>query len=107
MDRERESKKSLLDDDDDDDDDGLISITTILLQYRESRDPKVAAAGIQTRSGRKWSAEEELRVAEERIKHKKILDTIAIEGARLGYFPNSQTSKAKGKERHQIIQDEV
>ena len=30
------------------------------LQYRESRDPKVAATGIQTRSGRKWSAEEEL-----------------------------------------------
>ena len=38
------------------------------LQYRESKDPKVVAAGIQTRSGRKWNAEKELWVAEERLR---------------------------------------
>ena len=76
------------------------------LQYRESRDPKVAAAGIQTRSGRKWSVEEELQVAEERIRH-KTLGTIARGRAGLVYFPSPQISRAKGKERHQIVQDEV
>ena len=33
-----------------------ITKTREQLQFAESEDPKVAAAGIQTRSGRKWSA---------------------------------------------------
>ena len=51
--------------------------TRELLQYAESEDPKVAAAGIQIRSGRKWSAERELQVTEERLRHRAILGSIA------------------------------
>ena len=51
--------------------------TRELLQYTKSRDPKLAAAGIQIRSGRKWSARRELQVAEERLRHKDILGSIA------------------------------
>ena len=40
-----------------------IKKTRELLQDTESEDPKVAAAGIQIRSGRKWSAKRELQVA--------------------------------------------
>ena len=48
-----------------------------------------------------------MQVAEERIKHKKILGTIARGRVGLGYFPSPQISKANGKERRKIMQDEV
>ena len=78
-----------------------------LLQYIESEDPKVAAAGIQIRSDRKWSAKIELQVAEERLRHKAILGSIAKGRAGLGFFPSTHTNRAKGKERRQLIQEEV
>lgn len=46
-------------------------------QYRESRDTKVATAGIQVRTGRRWSAEKSLEVAEAQLRH---------EAYRLGLF---------------------
>ena len=84
-----------------------ITKTSSLLQYAESEDPKVAAAGIQIRSGRKWSAKRELQVAEERLRHKAILGLIAKGRAGLGFFPSTHTNSTKGKERRQLIQEEV
>ena len=78
-----------------------------LLQYTESEDPKVAAAGIQIRSGRKWSAKRELQVAEERLRHKAILGSIAKGRAGLRFFPSTHTNSTKGKERRQHILEEV
>ena len=75
-----------------------------LLQYT---DPKVAAAGIQIRSGRKWSAKRELQVAEERLRHKDILGSIAKGRAGLGFFPSTHTISTKGKERCHLILEEV
>ena len=61
------------------------------LQYIESNDPKVASAGIQTRSGRKWSTEGELRAAEERLRHKAPLGTAGKAGkAGLVFFSQPQ-----------------
>ena len=77
------------------------------LQYIESNDPKVASAGIQTRSGRKWSAERELRAAEERLRHKALQGTVAIGKAGLGFFPSPKISKTKGKEKRKLVQEEV
>ena len=57
------------------------------LQYIELNDSKVASAGIQTRSGRKWGEEGELRASEERLRHKALLGTVAIGKAGLGFFP--------------------
>ena len=84
-----------------------ITKTRELLQYTESEDPNVAAAGIQIRSGRKWSAKRELQVVEERLRHKAILGSIAKGRAGLGVFPSTHTNSAKGKERCQLIQEEV
>ena len=84
-----------------------ITKTRDLLQYAESEDPKVAAAEIQIRSGRKWSAKRELQVAEERLRHKAILGSIAKGSAGLGLFPSTHTNSAKGKKRCQLIQEEV
>ena len=84
-----------------------ITKTRELLQYTESEDPKVAAAGIQIRSGRKWSVKRELQVAEERLRHKAILGSIAKGRAGLRFFSSTHTNSAKGKERRQLIQEEV
>ena len=84
-----------------------ITKTRELLQYTESEDPKVAAAGIQIRSGRKWSAKRELQVAEERLRHKAMLGSIAKGRAGLGFFLSTHTNSAKGKERRQLILEEV
>ena len=84
-----------------------ISKTRGLLQYTESEDPKVAAAGIQIRSGRKWSARRELQVAEERLRHTDILGSIAKGRAGLVFFPSTHTISAKVKERRHLILEEV
>ena len=84
-----------------------ITKTRNLLQYARSEDPKVAAAGIQIRSGRKWSAKRELQVAEESLRHKAILGSIAKCRAGLGFSPATHTNSAKSKERRQLIQEEV
>ena len=80
-----------------------ITNTRELLQYTESEDPKVAAAGIQIRSGRKRSARRQLQVAEERLMHKDISGSIAKGKAGLGFFPSTHTISAKGKERRHLI----
>ena len=71
--------------------------TRELLQYTKSRDPKLAAAGIQIRSGRKWSARRELQVAEERLRHKDILGSIAKSRAGLGISPRRIPSVPKAR----------
>ena len=47
----------------------------------------------------------ELQLAEERLRHKAILGSIAKGRAGLGFFPSTHTNSAKGKERHQLIQE--
>ena len=84
-----------------------ITKTRELLQYTESEQPKVVAAGIQIRSGRKWSARREWQVAEERLRHKDILGSIAKGSAGLGFFLSTHTISAKGKERRHLILEEV
>ena len=75
--------------------------------YRDSKDPKVAAAGIEVCTGRKWSAKKEMGNAEERLKQKALVGTVAIGRAGLGYFPSTQIHKATGKQRRNLIQEEV
>ena len=43
----------------------------------------------------------------ERLRHKAILGSIAKGRAGLGFFPSTHTNSAKGKERRQLIQEEV
>ena len=46
----------------------------------------MAGAGIEVSSGRKWKASRELQVAEEQLREKAILGTVAKGGAGLRYF---------------------
>lgn len=54
------------------------------LQYRDSKDFKVASAGIEVRTGRKWKAVKTVEVAESRLRQKTLLGVIATGRAGAG-----------------------
>ncbi|XP_063050108.1 uncharacterized protein LOC134444859 [Engraulis encrasicolus] len=78
-----------------------------VLLYRDSRDIKVSSAGIEVRTGRKWCAQEAVNQAESRLRHSELVGTVASGRAGLGSNPRPSYNKAKGKERRQLIQEEV
>ncbi|XP_063054019.1 uncharacterized protein LOC134448252 [Engraulis encrasicolus] len=74
--------------------------------YRDSSDPKVANAGIQVRTGRKWKAEEAVQMAEARLRHRALVGVVTRGRAGLGSFPTPQVNPS-GKERRRLVQEEV
>ncbi|XP_075343502.1 uncharacterized protein LOC142401936 [Odontesthes bonariensis] len=78
-----------------------------VLLYRDSSDIKVSSAGIEVRTGRKWCAQEAVNQAESRLRHSELVGTVATGRAGLGSNPRPSYNKAKGKERRQLIQEEV
>ncbi|KAK0152038.1 hypothetical protein N1851_006609 [Merluccius polli] len=77
------------------------------VESRDSRDTKVAAAGILVKTGRKWHAQEAVTKAEVRLRHKTLVDSVATGRAGLGCFPKPRYDLARGKERRRLIQDEI
>ena len=75
--------------------------------YRDSRDTKVAAAGILVKTGRKWQAQEAVTKAEARLRHKTLVGSVATGRAGLGCFPKPRYDLARGKERRRLIQDKI
>ncbi|XP_075304756.1 retrovirus-related Pol polyprotein from type-1 retrotransposable element R2 [Odontesthes bonariensis] len=78
-----------------------------VLLYRDSSDIKVSSAGIEVRTGRKWCAQEAVNQAESRLRHSELVGTVATGRAGLGSNPRPSYNKVKGKERRQLIQEEV
>ena len=81
----------------------VVSRTREVMLYRDLKDPKVATAGVEVHTGRKWCAKKELGNAEERLRLKAFVGTVAIGRAGLGYFPSTQIHKAKGKQIRNLI----
>ncbi|TWW80121.1 hypothetical protein D4764_10G0011510 [Takifugu flavidus] len=84
-----------------------VARTREALQYRDSRDCKVSSAGIEVKTGRKWKAEKAVDVAESRLRQKALVGAVATGRTGLGYFPKTQVSHARGKERNHLLQEEV
>ncbi|XP_063080140.1 uncharacterized protein LOC134470047 [Engraulis encrasicolus] len=78
-----------------------------VLLYRDSSDGKVSSAGVEVRTGRKWRAHDAVERAEARLRHSTLVGTVATGRAGLGSIPKPCFSKAKGKERRKLIQEEV
>ncbi|KAI4887728.1 hypothetical protein NFI96_005940 [Prochilodus magdalenae] len=78
-----------------------------VLSYRDSTDNKVAAAGIEVRTGRKWRAQEAVDQAEARLRHSVLVGTVAVGRAGLGNKPRPLYNQVQGKERLHLVQDEV
>lgn len=85
----------------------MVSGTREALLYRGSRDPKVVAAGIGVRTGRRWRATEAPEVVESQLRQRELVGKVARDRAGLGYFPRTQISKTMGYERQQFVQEEV
>ncbi|XP_028310814.1 uncharacterized protein LOC114468234 [Gouania willdenowi] len=77
-----------------------------VVQYRDSRDPKVAKAGIKVRTGRKWRAENAVQEAEARLRQRSLVGVVTRSRAGLGSFPTPQTNTS-GKEGRRLFQEEV
>ncbi|XP_061905517.1 uncharacterized protein LOC133651562 [Entelurus aequoreus] len=77
-----------------------------VVQYRDTSDPKVAKAGIQVRTGRKWRAEEAVQEADARLRHRSLVGAVTRGRAGLGFFPTPQLN-TRGKEGRRLVQDEV
>ena len=69
---------------------------------RDFKDRKVAAASNEVCTGSMCSVRKELGKAEERLKQKAPVGTVAIRHAGQGYFPCTQIYKAKGKQRRDV-----
>ncbi|KAK0134264.1 Zinc finger BED domain-containing protein 4 [Merluccius polli] len=77
-----------------------------VVQYRDASDPKVAKAGIQVRTGRKWRAEEAVQEADARLRQRCLVGVVTRGRAGLGSFPSPQMN-TRGKERRRLVQEEV
>lgn len=85
-----------------------VTRTREVLMYRDSRDPKVAQAGVVVKTGRKWSAQAAVLDAESRLRHKDLVGTVAHGRAGLGVFPTPPRHKESNrKEKQRQIQEEV
>ncbi|XP_056127556.1 uncharacterized protein LOC130105540 [Rhinichthys klamathensis goyatoka] len=78
-----------------------------VLLYRDSVDTKVSSAGVEVRTGRKWRAQDAVERAEARLRHSTLVGTVATGRAGLGSNPKPCYSKARGKEKRKLIQEEV
>lgn len=72
----------------------MVTRTREVLQYRESRDPKVSVTRIEVRTGWKWKAKEVVDVAESRLSQRLLVGLVAQGRAGLG----SRTSSGYGKD---------
>ena len=77
------------------------------LQYTDSKDPKNSVAGIEICTGRKWSATQELWMAEAKLRHKAVVGAVVKGRAGIGRPPSLQYNKAQGKEMSQLVEEEV
>lgn len=78
-----------------------------VLLYRDSSDNKGSSAGIEVRTGRKWKAQEPINQAEARLRHSELVGTVASGWARLRSNPRPHYNNSQGKERRQLIREEV
>ncbi len=85
----------------------MVSQTREVMLYRDSSDIKVSSAGIEVRTGRKWRASEAVDQAEARLRHSVLVGAVAAGRSGLGSIPRPQYKKARGKERHQMVQEEI
>ena len=78
-----------------------------MVTLKESSDDLIWKAGIETRTGRKWSASQAVAQAESRLRHKDIVGTTAVGRQGLGSTQPQRWSTASKKERSQMVQHEI
>ena len=79
----------------------------LVVTLKESKDDFIRKAGIETRTGRKWSASQAVSLAESRLAHSDIVGNLAVGRQGLGMQKSVSWKGASAKERRGLIQAEV
>ena len=84
-----------------------VAKTRLVLTLRESNDTYVSRAGIEVRTGRRWSAAQAVDQAESRLKHQDIVGTKCMGKQGLGMNTRQPWSSATTVQRRTLVQAEV
>ena len=79
----------------------------LLLTLRDSKDDKIRNAGIEVRTGRKWSVSQAVSEAESALRHKDIVGTTNIGREGLGTRTSQRWKDSSPAERRQMVQEEI
>ena len=79
----------------------------LVVTLKESEDDFIRKAGIETRTGRKWSVSKAVSQAESRLAHKDIVGNVAVGRQGLGIVQSSNWKGASSRERRSLVQAEV
>jgi hypothetical protein len=84
-----------------------VAKTRFVVTMRQSQDQLTRKAGIETRTGRKWSASKAVNQAEGSLRHKDIVGMTAVGRQGLGAAKTTLWGTASETERRTMIQTEV
>ena len=80
----------------------------LVMTLKDSQDDMVRRAGVETRTGRKWSASQAVSQAESRLRHKDIVGTTAVGTRGFGATEGVKRWRtADNKERREMVQAEI
>ena len=83
-----------------------LSKTILVVTLRDSRDQLLRQAGIETRTGRKWSASQAVEQAVTILRHRDIVGTPCDDRMGLGNNKQSEWKTVEPQERRAMIQQE-
>lgn len=84
-----------------------VAKTRLVMTLKQSQDGSIRNAGIETRTGRKWSASQAVEQAERRLQHKDIVGITAVGRQGLGNSTTTLWGSAGNTERRSMVQEEV
>ena len=84
-----------------------VSKARLVVTLKQSKDSKVRNAGIEVRTGRKWSASQAVQEAESQLKLKDVIGTTQVGRQGLGINKSTRWSTANDKDKRSMIQDEI
>ena len=79
----------------------------LVMTLKDSKDKKVRAAGVEVKTGQKWSASKVVTKAECTLRHKDIVGTVAEGRQGLGTSKSCYWNKANAQERRNLVQREI
>ena len=84
-----------------------VAKTRLVVTLQQSTDSKIRNAGIEIRTGRKWSASQAAQQAESQLKLKDVIGTTQTGRQGLGITKANKWSTANEQEKRSMIQNEI
>ena len=79
----------------------------LVMTLKESPDDMVRRAGVEIRTGRKWSASQAVAQSESRLRHRDIVGTTAVGTKGLGAEKPKRWNSADTETRREMVQNEI